>query len=329
MSRTIDREMESPRAGIPVLDLSAFEGRQAEFACALGEAFGEYGFVGVINHGVDESVTREAEEQFRALFELPVQTLERYAQPGTGGARGYTGFGVEHARDRTAPDLKEFWQVGREIAPENNPLPDVLLPNLWPAEVNGFRSAALALYHQLDTLGRRLLSGIACHLGLAPDWFESKVDRGNSILRAIHYPPLNEPEPGAVRAASHEDINVITLLIGSREDGLEILSRGNEWVPVRTPPGTIVVNVGDMLSRLTNDRLRSTTHRVVNPEGAAAGRSRYSMPYFVHFNPDFEIRTLPGCVDPEHPDRYPEPITARDFLTRRLREIGLLDQGTG
>ena len=198
------------------------------------------------------------------------------------------------------------------------------LPPGWPAEPPEFRERALALYGELDRLGRRILGIIARSLGLEADWFEPHVDRGNSILRAIHYPPIDNGETPAVRAARHEDINLITLLIGSNKAGLEILARDGGWVPVTSIPGTIVVNIGDMMKRLTNDVLPSTPHRVVNPAGAAAQQPRYSIPFFLHPNPDFVIRTLPECIGPERPDRYPEPLSADEFLKLRLRENRML-----
>ncbi len=311
-------------AGIPVLNLCDFDGDRGGFVAAMGCGYRDTGFVGFTGHGIESALIERARESFRQFFDLPESVKQCYHQPGSGGARGYTGFGIEQARDHDVPDLKEFYHVGRELAADN-PYPDILLPNVWPSEVADFRVAALELYQALDRVGRRILSAMAVDLGLAPDWFESRVDFGNSILRPIHYPPIADAPPGAVRAARHEDINLITLLIGSREQGLEILSAGGAWIPVTTIPGTIIVNVGDMLQRLTNHRYRSTTHRVVNPPGAAAARSRYSIPFFLHFNPDEVIRTLPQCIDSNHPDCYPQPITAHEFLLERLREIRLLN----
>ncbi|MCA1778246.1 MAG: isopenicillin N synthase family oxygenase [Xanthomonadaceae bacterium] len=308
--------------GIPVLDLEEFCGYPDSFTRALGTAYREYGFAGITGHGLDPQLIEQAYDAFKQFFALPESLKRRYYQPGGGGKRGYTGVGIEQAKDHDVPDLKEFWHVGRELQGEN-PYPDILLPNVWPEEVPGFRDAALALYGGLDNLGQRLLSAIALDLGLDSGWFSSKVDRGNSILRPIHYPPIRNAVPGAVRAARHEDINLITLLIGSREQGLEILNRTGQWVPVTTLPGTIIVNVGDMLQRLTNHVYASTTHRVVNPAGEAARRSRYSIPFFLHPNPDFMIETLPGCIDADHPNRYPQPISSDDFLQQRIREINL------
>ena len=309
---------------VPVLSLKAFDDAPGRFTDALGQAWRETGFVGIRDHGIDDAVIDRAYEAFRAFFALPAEVKQRYHLAGSGGARGYTGFGVEQAKDHDVPDLKEFWHVGREIEAEHNPAPDILTPNLWPEEVPGFRHASLTLYRALDRLGSRILSALALDIGLPRDWFDDKTQLGNSILRPIHYPPIGEVEPGAVRAAQHEDINLITLLIGSKEQGLEILSRDGQWVPVSTLPGTIVVNVGDMLQRLTNHVYPSTTHRVVNPPGDSATQARYSIPFFLHPNPDFLIETLPQCVDEARPNRYPEPITSHDYLLQRLREINLI-----
>jgi isopenicillin N synthase-like dioxygenase len=300
-----------------------FDGRRSAFTDRIGRGWREYGFVAVRDHGIDDTLIESAYAAFHAFFALPEQIKQRFRLSGGGGARGYTGFGVEQAKDHGVPDLKEFWHVGREIEGAN-PHPEILLANLWPEELPGFRSAALDLYRALDDLGARLLQAIALDLGLERDWFSDKVDRGNSILRAIHYPPIADAPEGAVRAARHEDINLITLLIGSKEQGLEILTRDEQWVPVSTLPGSIVVNVGDMLQRLTNHVYPSTTHQVVNPPGAAARQSRYSIPFFLHPNPDFVIETLPQCVSADNPNRYPEPITSHGYLVERLREIGLL-----
>jgi len=318
----LNTETTAERYGIPVLDLDEFSERRDEFTAALGRAYREYGFVGIREHGLDDALIDEAYARFREFFALPDEVKQRYHQPGGGGRRGYTGFGVEQAKDHDKPDLKEFWHVGREIDGEN-PHPDILLPNIWPDEVPGFREAALALYGELDNLGRRILSAIALDLELPRDWFASRVDVGNSILRPIHYPPIRDAQPGQVRAARHEDINLITLLIGSKEQGLEVLNKRGEWVPVTTLPRTIVVNVGDMLQRLTNHVYQSTTHQVVNPPGGAAKRSRYSIPFFLHPNPDFIIETLPQCITADNPNRYPESISSDDYLRQRIEEINL------
>ena len=309
--------------GIPVLALTDFDGRRGSFTDELGRAWREFGFVGITDHGMDDAIIDRAYSAFREFFALADDTKRQYHRPGIGGARGYTGFGIEQAKGHDVPDLKEFWHVGREIEGDN-PHPDILHPNEWPQEVTGFRSAALGVYRALEKVGNRVLSAAALDLDLPADWFADKTDCGNSILRPLHYPPIDNAPEGAVRAAQHEDINLITLLVGSKEQGLEILTRDGRWIAVTTLPGTIVVNVGDMLQRLTNHVYPSTTHRVVNPPGAAARQSRYSVPFFLHPNPDFLIETLPGCASEDNPNRYPEPITAHDYLMQRLREIRLI-----
>ena len=307
---------------IPTLDLNRFQSDREAFVAELEAGYREFGFVGFVNHGISDETVAQAYAVFKEFFALPKAVKEAYHRPGQGGARGYTGFGVEQAKDNDVPDLKEFWHIGREVE-GNNPHPDVLLPNLWPQQVPGFKAHGYGLYQALDDLGGTILSAIALSLDLPEDWFADKTDLGNSILRPIHYPPIIDRETPAVRAAQHEDINLITLLLGSSEQGLEILTRGGQWIPVTTIPGTIVVNIGDMLQRLTNHYYPSTTHRVINPPGMKADEPRYSIPFFLHPNPDFEIRTLPQCISEDEPNRYPEPILAHDYLMERLREIKL------
>ncbi|MGB1699760.1 MAG: isopenicillin N synthase family dioxygenase, partial [Nannocystaceae bacterium] len=223
------------------------------------------------------------------------------------------------AKDQDLADLKEFWHVGPEPRPRED-----MLPNAWPEEVPEFRAAMLDLYAALRRTGDKVLTLVAMHLGLSPDYFADKVNAADTIMRPLHYPPLSGHE--GVRAAAHEDINVITLLVGSHEPGLEVQTRNGGWVPVTTLKDTIVCNVGDMLQRLTNMELVSTTHRVVNPPEPWSLRSRFSMPYFLHFNPQFSIETLPSCIDEDRPNQFPVPITSQAYLEERLREIGLLSE---
>jgi isopenicillin N synthase-like dioxygenase len=259
---------------------------------------------------------------FKAFFALPERTKRSYHLPGTGGARGYTPFGIETAKDSQYPDLKEFFHVGREL-PDGSRYRQFMPPNLWPVEVPGFREQAYGLFQALDDLGSRVLSALALHINLPADFFLEKTEFGNSILRPIHYPPITALDIPNVRAGAHEDINLITLLVGASAAGLEVRARNGDWVPFTAESDTIVVNIGDMLQRLSNHVYPSTTHRVVNPPGAAARLSRYSTPYFLHANPDFLIETIPGCISVDNPDRYPESITANDYLLQRLREIRL------
>jgi isopenicillin N synthase-like dioxygenase len=310
------------RAGqVPSLDLGAFRGAdRARFVAELGAAFEHFGFVTLLGHGVDAALTVPVYASMQRLFALPEAVKRRYLLPGTGGARGFTPFGIETAKDQRDPDLKEFWHVGREVAPDNH---WGMAPNVWPDEVPEFQPAALALWRALEAVGKEVLAACALFLRLGEDWFADKVDHGNSILRPLHYPPLAGSALG-VRSAAHEDINLITLLVGAGEPGLELKRRDGSWLAVDTLPGQLVVNVGDMLQRLTNHVLISTTHRVVNPPAPWSERPRYSVPFFLHPNPEFVIETLPGCVSAERPNRYPNAITADAYLKQRLREIGLL-----
>lgn len=294
-----------------------------QIADELGRSFAEYGFAIIRDHGIPQPLIDRAQVMARAFFALPDAAKRAYHTPGGGGARGYTPFGTEKAKDAEVFDLKEFWHVGRSLTP-GDPLEQYMPPNVWPAGIDGFRETFEELYAAFELAGDRILRAIALHLDLPENWFVATVDQGNSVMRLLHYPPLPETAPeGAVRAAAHGDINTITLLLGAEEAGLELLTRQGEWLPVQPPEGALAVNIGDMLDRLTNSRLRSTTHRVVNPSGAAARRSRYSMPFFLHFRPDFVIETLESCLDPESPAAGPAPISSHEFLMQRLREINL------
>lgn len=287
------------------------------FAAAIGESFREYGFALVKGHGIDPALIAEAWQLTAEFFALPEGEKRRYVVTGTGGARGYTPFGIEIAKDAKAHDLKEFWHVGRE------PREPGMLANVWPNRPASFREVFTALFAEFDRVGALLLDRIALDLGLAEDWFRPVVAGNNSVLRLLHYPPVEAPQGSAIRAGAHEDINLITLLLGAEESGLELLTREGSWLPIAPPEGALVVNIGDMLQRLTNHVLPSTTHRVRNPAGERARFSRYSMPFFLHPRSDFRIETLAGCVTAENPDRYPKGITADDYLQERLREIGL------
>ena len=306
---------------IPTLDIRRFETDRAAFVAELGAAYREWGFAGIRGHGIPQDVIDGAYDAFTAFFALPEDVKKQYHVPGGGGARGYTPFGVETAKDSKYFDLKEFWHVGREVRDEK--YAEAMPENVWPSEVPEFRARALALYDALDGLGSRMLSALALGLDLPEDYFADKTNNGNSILRPIHYPPITTDDVPNVRAGAHEDIHLITLLVGASAEGLQVLSRKGEWVPYTADADTIVVNIGDMLQRLTNHVLPSTTHRVVNPPGEKARQPRYSTPFFLHPNPDFLIDVLPNCVSADNPSRYPEPITAQGYLDERLREIKL------
>ncbi|MCL6250740.1 isopenicillin N synthase family oxygenase [Altererythrobacter sp. KTW20L] len=285
-----------------------------DLADELGRSFEDYGFAVVENHGIDQGLIDRAEQMMRQFFALPDDVKRQYHRTGQAGARGYTPFGVEQAKGAAVQDLKEFWHVGRDL-PAGHRYGAQMRPNVWPDEPSDFRPVMQDLFLAFDWTGRRILSAIALYLGEEEDFFEDAVRDGNSVLRLLHYPPVKGGPAGAIRAAAHEDINAITLLLGAEEAGLELLARDGRWLPVSPPPGALAVNIGDMLQRYTAGRLRSTTHRVVNPAGEAVGRARYSMPYFLHFRPDF-------LIDPLF-EGGEEPITAQDYLMERLREIRL------
>ncbi|MAI89711.1 MAG: flavonol synthase [Hyphomonadaceae bacterium TMED5] len=310
------------------ISLPASEADDAAFTKALMTSFMETGFAVIADHGVDQSVIDKAYDVSRAYFELPTEAKMQYFDPDGAGQRGYTPFGKENAKGFAAMDLKEFWHTGREL-PEGHPYQAIMPETPSVSEVPQFDEATQGLFKAFDELGLRILRSVASGLGLERDWFADKVRYGNSILRLLHYPAQTTPPPeGSVRAAAHEDINVITLLLGADEAGLQVLPRGaKDWISVHAPPGTLVINVGDMLQRMTNKVLQSTSHRVVNPSPERSRFSRYSMPYFLHFEPEVEIRSLPGCVSEDNPDHFPEPITANEYLLERLREIGLLKTG--
>ncbi len=292
------------------------------FADKLGRSFRETGFAVITDHPVDEAVIARANQAAKDFFKLPEATKEKYHDAANGRQRGYTPFGTENAKGQKAADLKEFWHTGRKL-PADSKYRATMKETPVVDEVPGFDSATYAFYDALDDFGGDLLHAVALHLDLPEDWFDDKVNFGNSILRLLHYPPQENPPPkGTVRAAAHEDINVITLLLGAEEAGLEVLHRSGQWLSVNPPPGSLVINCGDMLQRLTGGVLPSTTHRVVNPEPERAKFPRYSTPFFLHFNQDYLIEQLPQCLA-EGGKKQP-PITAQDYLMERLREIGLV-----
>ena len=292
------------------------------FAEQLGRSFEEYGFAIIADHGIPDELIHRAEEKAKAFFALPEEAKRRYHLPGGGGARGYTPFGIETAKGAKAHDLKEFWHVGRDLPP-GHPFRSHMPDNVWPDEVPSFKDTFQQLYAAFDRTGLKILKAIARFLKIDEDYFTDTVRDGNSVMRLLHYPPI-KGEPGShVRAGAHEDINTITLLLGAEEGGLELLTKDGRWIEVNPKPGELVVNIGDMLQRLTNGLLRSTSHRVVNPPPERRSRSRYSMPFFLHFRSDFLIEALPGTVPPGEQPKWP-PITADEYLQERLREIKLV-----
>jgi isopenicillin N synthase-like dioxygenase len=304
---------------IPTLSLR--EADSTAFVRDLGAAYEQHGFVILTDHGMPQELIDRFLGLYKTFFAWPEDAKRRYHVPGGGGARGYTPFGIETAKGATHHDLKEFWHVGREL-PEGHAYRKYMADNVWINELTGFRDTSIEMFETFDSTGRRILRAIAAILNLPADFFEDKVQLGNSVLRVIHYPPMPPQPTDSVRAGAHEDINVITLLLGAEEPGLQVLSKRGEWLEVNPSPGSMVVNVGDMLQRLTNGTLRSTSHRVINPKSDRARHARYSMPFFLHFNPDFPIAALPSCVGPGKPEPLP-PILAEEYLQERLREIKL------
>jgi isopenicillin N synthase-like dioxygenase len=292
------------------------------FAEKLGRSFEDFGFAIIADHGIPEDLIHRAEEKAKAFFALPDEVKRKYLIEGSGGARGYTPFGIETGKGARALDLKEFWHVGRDL-PLGHPFRDHMPDNVWPSEIPSFKDTFQQLYASFDRAGLEILKAIARFLDINEDYFIDTVRDGNSVMRLLHYPPI-EGEPGShVRAGAHEDINTITLLLGAEEAGLELQTRDGRWIPVSPKPGELVVNIGDMLQRLTNGQLRSTSHRVVNPPRERWGNSRYSMPFFLHFRSDFLIEALPGTAPEGEQPKWP-PITANDYLLERLREIKLV-----
>ena len=312
-------------SGIPVVDLSKFtqgdEAAQAAFVQELGKAFTEIGFVGVINHGIPKDLVGRFYQNSETFFAQPFEVKEKYEVKGLAGQRGYTSFGKEHAKQSNVGDLKEFFQIGQEVQADN-PLRSEYPANVAVAEVEDFLQSGLELYRAFEASGAHLLRAIALFLGLAPDYFDAHITEGNSILRAIHYPPITEEPKSAIRAEEHEDINLITLLVGASADGLQVKDLNKGWVDVKATGDAIVINVGDMLQRLTNNRLKSTTHRVVNPPRERWHTPRLSIPFFLHPKSSMDLTCLEDCITEDSPLAY-EPITAGGYLDERLREIGL------
>ncbi len=310
---------------IPVVDLAAFtkgdDAAKQEFVQQLGIAYEQVGFVAVKNHGISDELIANLYTQVQQFFAMPTTDKKKYEIAGLAGQRGYTSFGKEHAKGFDAPDLKEFFQFGQEVA-EGEPEKELYPDNVVVNEIPEFTPTLLTAFRGFENAGAALLKAIALFLNLDENYFAAHIHNGNSILRAIYYPPITEEPASAIRAEQHEDINLITLLVGASADGLEILNMQGEWIPVTSLPEQIVVNVGDMLQRLTNNRLKSTTHRVVNPPREKWSTPRYSIPFFLHPKKDMSLACLPSCIDEAHPKAY-DDYTAGEYLDERLREIGL------
>lgn len=313
---------------IPSLDLEHFYGggeeRKVRFVADLGAAFHTIGFVAVRNHFLEGALQDQLYEAIRKFFALSDETKSKYERPELAGQRGYIGKGKEHAKGRNTGDLKEFFHVGQELAPADL-VREGYPSNIWPEEVPELKTLAVQAYRSLEKTGAFLLRAIAHYLQLPEHFFDDKIHHGNSILRPIHYYPIERPEavpPDAVRAAEHGDINLITLLMGASAEGLQVLRHDGKWIPITALPDQLVVNVGDMLERLTNGTLKSTVHRVVNPPRQLMNTPRYSIPFFMHPRSEVSLAALPECVSAAHPRRW-EDITAGEFLAQRLAEIGL------
>lgn len=313
---------------IPSLDLADFTGgdpeKKKKFVNDLGEAYNNIGFVAIRNHYLTDDLSARLYEVIKKFFSSSDTTKQQYEIAGLAGQRGYIGKGKEHAKGRNTGDLKEFYHVGQEVT-NNDPIKSEYPDNVWPAELPEFKEIALDVYKRLEKTGVALLKAIALYLDLPENYFDEKVMNGNSILRPIHYFPILNPDEvpaDAVRAAEHGDINLITLLMGASADGLQVLRRDGKWIPITALPEQLVVNVGDMLERLTNKKLKSTIHRVVNPPRHLMNTPRYSIPFFMHPRSEMSLAALPGCVDAKHPKLWSD-ITAGDFLNQRLKEIGL------
>ena len=316
---------------IPSLDLADFTSGTPEqktaFVKKLGEAYQNIGFVAIKNHGLSKDLQDRLYNSIKEFFALPDEVKTQYEKPEIGFQRGYTGKGKEHAKGRNTGDLKEFYHVGQELdlIPDSDPIKAEYPANLWPKEIPAFRTDAIEAYRTLENAGKSMLKAIALHLELPEDYFEDKVAFGNSILRQIHYFPIENPDEvpaDAVRAAEHGDINLITLLMGASADGLQVLRKDGKWIPITALPDQLVVNVGDMLERLTNKKLKSTIHRVVNPPRDLMHTSRYSIPFFMHPRSEMDLTCLESCVDEQNPKQFAD-ATAGEFLEERLRELGL------
>ena len=313
---------------IPSLDLNDFingdETRRNKFVSELGAASNNIGFVAVRNHFMTKDLSERLYAVIKKFFALPDATKTKYEIEGLAGQRGYIGKGKEHAKGRDTGDLKEFYHIGQEVEGDD-PIKSEYPANVWPDEIAEFKEIGLEVYRRLEKTGIFMLRAIALYLGLPEDYFDARVKHGNSILRPIHYFPIENPDAvpaDAVRAAEHGDINLITLLMGASADGLQVLRRDGKWIPITALPDQLVVNVGDMLERLTNKKLKSTIHRVVNPAKELMNTPRYSIPFFMHPRSEMSLAALASCVDADNPKLWAD-TTAGEFLDERLAEIGL------
>lgn len=313
---------------IPSVDLADFLSedpkRKQKFVNEIGKAYEEIGFVSLKNHFLDDNLTEELYKEVKNFFNLPIEVKRKYEIEGLGGQRGYVSFGKETAKGRTVADLKEFWHFGQEPSEDAN-LAEDLPENVQVSELPDFNTTGMRAYRMLEKTGLYVLRALALYIGLEENYFDHWASNGNSILRPIHYPPITQEPDDAVRAAAHGDINLITLLMGASAGGLQVLRKDGEWIDAIPNENELVINVGDMLERLTNNKLRSTIHRVVNPPKEEWDTPRYSIPFFMHPRSEMKLNCLPECIDDDHPKAYPD-ITAGEFLHQRLVEIGLIKE---
>ena len=310
---------------IPSLDLNDFKSNETtkkmRFVKELGEAYQKIGFISLKNYGLNANIENELYQEVRNFFHLPLDKKIQYEKPELNGQRGYISFGKETAKGYKKSDLKEFWHFGQELD-KSDPLYKEYEPNVFCNELPNFNKIGRKVFSILEETGLLVLRAIALHLNLPELYFDKKVTGGNSILRAIHYPPIKTEPKGAVRAAAHGDINLITILMGASAEGLEIQARNGDWIGVTALPNQVVINIGDMMSRLTNDKLHSSIHQVINPKKEDWGKPRFSIPFFMHPRSEMSLNCLESCIGPENPKKY-EDITAGAFLEERIKELGL------
>lgn len=313
-------------SAIPSVDLRDFVSgdatRKEKFTAEIGAAFEDIGFVALSGHFLSEDLVEQLYGEIKQFFQLPQSTKDSYEIEGIGGQRGYTSFGKEHAKGKKEGDLKEFWHFGQYV--ENNPKLEAEYPdNVNVKELSEFNSVGKETYQMLEKTAKYVLRALALHLDLDEMYFDEWIKNGNSILRPIHYPPITSEPKNAVRAAAHGDINLITLLMGAHGKGLQVKNHQGEWVDAIARTDQLMINVGDMLSRLTNNKLKSTIHQVVNPPKELWGTSRYSIPFFMHPISEMPLNCLEDCIDDQNPKGF-EDITAGDYLHERLIELGLV-----
>ncbi|TYB76331.1 isopenicillin N synthase family dioxygenase [Bizionia myxarmorum] len=311
---------------IPSVNLKDFTSgdpkRKQQFVDAIGKAYEDIGFVALKGHFLDDKLVDNLYSEVKNFFALPLETKQKYEIEGIGGQRGYISFGKESAKGKKEGDLKEFWHFGQFV--EDNPKLEAEYPrNVGVAELPEFNKAGKETYRMLEKTAKYVLRALALHLNLEETYFDNYIHNGNSILRPIHYPPILDEPKNAVRAAAHGDINLITLLMGAQGRGLQVQNNKGEWLDAIAEPDEIMINVGDMLSRHTNNKLKSTIHRVINPPRELWGTSRYSIPFFMHPVSDMKLDVLDSCIDTKNPKQF-DDITAGEFLNERLIELGLI-----